>query len=82
MISKDFKCSIQLINRKTHELNNLALKNRCLISISPSSQPTTSTNSNVSSGSIYISNGDLTTEQVKSEMTKKLKKINFCMFIV
>jgi hypothetical protein len=62
MISKDVKCSLQIINQKKHELNKLAEKHRCLISIkSASSQPTLPSTSE----SIYISDGDLTTEQVK-----------------
>jgi hypothetical protein len=73
-ISKDFKCSVQLNNSKKQELNNLATKNRCLMTIKSSTQPTISTTSNIiSSGLIHVSNGDLTTEQVKSEMKKKIK---------
>jgi hypothetical protein len=69
-ISKDFQCSAQLIKSKKQELNKLATKNRCLMTITSSTQPTVPTTSKISSGSIHISNDDLTTEQVKSEMKK------------
>jgi hypothetical protein len=66
IVSKDFKCSTEIIHTKTRELNDLALRNRCLLSITPSSsQPTASSRTpKISSGTINVSNGDLTKEQV------------------
>jgi hypothetical protein len=70
-ISKDFKCSLQLIKSKKQEFNSLAVKNRCLMTIktssssSSTSQPAAPMDSKISSGSIHISNGDLSTEPVK-----------------
>ncbi|CAF1120872.1 unnamed protein product [Rotaria sordida] len=72
MLSKDIKCSTQLINNKKQEFIDLALKNHCLLSITPtSSSLSQSTTSNriipnttkISSGTINVSYGDLTTEQ-------------------
>ncbi|CAF4736765.1 unnamed protein product [Rotaria sp. Silwood1] len=68
MLSKDIKCSTQLINNKKQELNDLASKNHCLLSITLSSQSTTynritPTTSKISSETINVSNGDLTAEQ-------------------
>ncbi|CAF4215102.1 unnamed protein product [Rotaria sp. Silwood2] len=68
MLSKDIKCSTQLINNKKQEFNDLASKNRCLLSITLSSQSTISNRitpitSKISSGTIHVSNGDLTSEQ-------------------
>jgi len=73
MVSKDFKCSTQSFNNKKREINDLASKNRCLLSMTLSSQPTASapgtfTTSKISSGTINVSNGDLTTEQVRLEI--------------
>jgi hypothetical protein len=71
IISKDFKCSSQVINNKKHELKNLASKNHCLITITSSSaQRTVSPTSTISSESINISNGDIIAEPVKSEIKK------------
>ncbi len=73
MVSKDVKCSTQSFNNKKREINDLASKNRCLLSMTLSSQPTaaapgTFTTSKISSGTINVSNGDLTTEQVRLEI--------------
>lgn len=79
IISQDFECSSRVINNKNQELNNLALKNHCLITITSSSQRKISPpTSKINSGLINISNGDLTTEQVKFERKqKKIKKYFF-----
>ncbi|CAF1400134.1 unnamed protein product [Adineta steineri] len=65
MASKDFQCSVQLFKTKKNEINTLALKNRCLLSISLSSQPKASSRvaGTATSTAISVSNGDLITEQ-------------------
>ncbi len=75
-ISKDIKCSVELIKSKKQEFNNLASKNRCLIKITILSPPPSTARSTapsdpkISSGSIHVSSGDLTTEPVRSEIQK------------
>ncbi|CAF2078344.1 unnamed protein product [Rotaria magnacalcarata] len=68
VLSKEIKCAKQLIHKKKDELYELALKSRCLLSITLSPQATAfrrmaPTISKVSSETINISNGDLTTER-------------------
>ncbi|UJR14782.1 hypothetical protein I4U23_001770 [Adineta vaga] len=71
MVSKDFKCSLHLLDEKKNEIKALAAKNHCLISIAspllPKAAPlpsrATHSTSKISSGAINISNGDLTTEK-------------------
>mgnify|MGYP006892781112 CR=1 FL=1 len=55
-ISNDFPCSYQLVKDKKTELNNLAIKHRCLMTIQVPSR---------SSNLIQILNGDLSTAEVK-----------------
>lgn len=78
-ISKDLKCSTQLINSKKRELSNLAIKNRCLLTIKSSSSSAQPAMPKISSGTINVSNGDLTAEQVKEK--NKEKKYNIILFI-
>ena len=81
MVSKDFKCSLQLLNEKKSEISTLASKTHCLLSISPSSSSlslpkvpsspvTNPTPVKVGSGEIHVINGDLTKEQVSRKFIR------------
>ncbi|CAF0856222.1 unnamed protein product [Adineta ricciae] len=79
MVSKDFRCSSQLLKEKKSEISTLASRNHCLLSINSSSSSSSSSSSlpkvpsspvthqisvKVGPGEIHVINGDLTKEQV------------------